>query len=85
MPTTSVSLAAGTAVVFTLPSTGWVLSTAAAAIAFIPNAVGTAVDPEREALLESHRNRQRRFGLLVVESQRFGRAGAGHPLDCTRQ
>ena len=54
MPTTSVSLAAGTAVVFTLPSTGWVLSTAAAAIAFIPNAVGTAVDPEREALLESH-------------------------------
>ena len=39
----TLSLAAGTAVVCTVLSTGWVLSAAGAAIAFIPNAVGTAL------------------------------------------
>ncbi len=37
------SLAAGTAVVCTAMSTGWVLSTAGKAIAFIPNEIGAAL------------------------------------------
>jgi len=37
------SVAAGTVVVVTAVSTGWVLSTASRAIAFIPNEIGTAL------------------------------------------
>ena len=37
------SVAAGTAVVVTAVSTGWVLSTASRAIAFIPNEIGAAL------------------------------------------
>jgi hypothetical protein len=37
------SIAAGTVVVVTALSTGWVLSTASRAIAFIPNEIGTAL------------------------------------------
>ena len=37
------SVAAGTAVVVTATSTGWVLSTASQAIAFIPNEIGAAL------------------------------------------
>jgi hypothetical protein len=37
------SLAAGTALVVTAVSTGWVLSTASRAIAFIPNEIGAAL------------------------------------------
>jgi hypothetical protein len=37
------SVAAGTVVVVTAMSTGWVLSTASQAIAFIPNEIGTAL------------------------------------------
>jgi hypothetical protein len=37
------SVAAGTVVVVTALSTGWVLSAASQAIAFVPNAVGTAL------------------------------------------
>jgi hypothetical protein len=39
----ALSLAAGTAVVVTAVSTGWVLSTASRAIAFIPNEIGAAL------------------------------------------
>ncbi len=38
-----VSVVAGTAVVVTVLSTGWVLSAAGAAIAFIPNEIGAAL------------------------------------------
>ena len=37
------SVAAGTAVVVTAVSTGWVLSTASRAIAFVPNEIGAAL------------------------------------------
>jgi len=37
------SVAAGTALVVTAVSTGWVLSTASAAVAFIPNEIGAAL------------------------------------------
>ena len=37
------SVAAGTAVVVTAISTGWVLSAAGRAIAFVPNAIGNAL------------------------------------------
>ena len=37
------SLAAGTVVVVTAVSTGWVLSTASRAIAFVPNEIGSAL------------------------------------------
>ncbi len=37
------SVAAGTAVVVTAVSTGWVLSTASRAVAFIPNEIGAAL------------------------------------------
>jgi hypothetical protein len=39
----ALSLAAGTVVVVTAVSTGWVLSTASQAIAFIPNEIGAAL------------------------------------------
>ena len=39
----ALSVAAGTAVVVTAVSTGWVLSTASRAIAFIPNEIGAAL------------------------------------------
>ena len=40
---TGLSVAAGTAVVVTAISTGWVLSSASEAIAFIPNQIGAAL------------------------------------------
>ena len=43
------SVAAGTAVVVTAMSTGWVLSAAGRAIAFIPNEFGAALLPPRRA------------------------------------
>ena len=39
----ALSVAAGTAVVVTALSTGWVLSTASRAIAFVPNEIGAAL------------------------------------------
>jgi hypothetical protein len=39
----ALSVAAGTAVVVTAVSTGWVLSTASRAIAFVPNEIGAAL------------------------------------------
>jgi uridine phosphorylase len=39
----ALSVAAGTVVVVTAMSTGWVLSTASEAIAFIPNEIGAAL------------------------------------------
>ena len=39
----ALSVAAGTVVVVTVMSTGWVLSTASEAIAFIPNEIGAAL------------------------------------------
>jgi hypothetical protein len=39
----ALSVAAGTVVVVTAVSTGWVLSTASEAIAFIPNEIGAAL------------------------------------------
>ena len=39
----ALSLAAGTVVVVTAVSTGWVLSTASRAIAFVPNEIGAAL------------------------------------------
>ena len=73
------SLAAGTAVVFTLPSTGWVLSAAAAAMAFIPNAVGTALTPNEKRFSD-------RIETVTVDSvfSWLNRSGLGAPARVIR-
>ena len=56
----ALSVAAGTAVVVTAVSTGWVLSTASRAIAFIPNEIGAALLYNERVTQLSTRHREPR-------------------------